>query len=144
MRRLLLAAGVIAALAVPMIEARSEEAALAAVVAAADIDYSDFDDTLMRSMDDAIKELDSNVGGQQADDALTNTAVLRDGLAWAEKYFAAKPQAPLGVGYARDAQQRLALLVQALQSHDFDAAAGNLRAVAKACKTCHQAYKPPD
>ena len=72
--------------------------ALVATVAlasgAADIDYSDFDDDLMRNMDDAIKELDSNVGGQDAQASLANARVLSEGLAWAEKYFAAKPEAP--------------------------------------------------
>ena len=117
---------------------------LAASVWAADLDFSDFDDALMRSMDDAIKELDSNVGGQEADTALANAAVLHDGLAWAEKYFAAKPEAPLGAGYAREGQEHLALVVQAIGARDFDAAASGLRAVAKTCKSCHQAYKPPD
>jgi len=46
--------------------------ALAATVMAAEIDYSDFDDSLMRSMDDAIKDLDSNVGGQDANASLAN------------------------------------------------------------------------
>jgi cytochrome c556 len=117
---------------------------LAASLWAAELDLSDFDDALMRSMDDAIKELDSNVGGQQPQDALANAAVLRDGLAWAEKYFAAKPQAPLGAGYAREGQEHLALVVQAIDAKDFDAASSGVRAVAKTCKACHQAYKPPD
>ena len=86
---------------------------LAASVMAADIDFSDFDDDLMQSMDDAIKELDSNVGGQDAKASLANAAVLRDGFAWAEKYFAAKPEAPLGAGYAREGQEHLAAVVQA-------------------------------
>ncbi len=117
---------------------------LAASLWAAELDLSDFDDTLMRSMDDAIKELDSNVGGQQTEDALANTVVIRDGLTWAEKYFSDKPQAPLAAGLAREGQANLAVLVQSLQAHDFDAAATNLRAVAKVCKSCHEKYKPPE
>ena len=54
-------------------------ATLAASVMAADLDLSDFDDDLMQSMDDAIKELDSNVGGQDAKASLANAEVLRDG-----------------------------------------------------------------
>jgi len=117
---------------------------LAASLWAAELDFSDFDDTLMRSMDDAIKELDSNVGGQQADDAMAQVGVLKDGLAWAEKYFAAKPDAPLGAGFAREGQEHLALVAQSIQAKDFDAASSGVRGVAKACKACHQAYKPPD
>ena len=117
---------------------------LAGAAYAAALDFSDFDDTLMRGMDDAIKDLDSDVGGQDADAALANAAVLREGLAWAEQYFAKKPEAPLGVGFAREGQEHLAQLTQAIEARDFDAASANVRAVVKNCKSCHAAYKPPD
>ena len=119
-------------------------ATLAASVMAADLDLSDFDDDLMQSMDDAIKELDSNVGGQDAKASLANAEVIRDGLAWAERYFARKPEAPLGAGFAREGQEHLAALTKAIEARDFDAASGNVRAVVKNCKSCHEAYKPPD
>jgi hypothetical protein len=131
MRRRLLAAGAVMALA-------------AATVMAAEIDYSDFDDSLMRSMDDAIKDLDSNLGGQDAPASLANAGVLREGLAWAEKYFANKPEAPLGAGYAREAQQHLATIVASIEAGNFDAATSNVRAVVRTCKACHEAYKPPE
>ena len=117
---------------------------LAASVIAAEIDFSDFDDDLMRSMDDAVKELDSNVGGQDAKASLANAAVLEEGLAYAEKYFAAKPEAPLGAGYAREGKEHLAALVEAIEAKDFDAASNNVRAVVRTCKSCHEAYKPPE
>src|SRR5690349_6005464 len=91
-------------------------ATAALATAAADIDYSDFDDDLMRNMDDAIKELDSNVGGQDAQASLANAKVLSEGLAWAEKYFAAKPEAPKGAGMAREGQEHLAQVVQAIEA----------------------------
>jgi cytochrome c556 len=127
-----------------MLLAAGVACALAATVFAADIDYSDFDDDLMRTMDDAVKDLDSNVGGQEADAALANAAVLKDGLAWAERYFAKKPEAPLGAGFAREGQEQVAALIKAVEAKDFDAAHGNVRAVVKTCKSCHEAYKPPD
>jgi hypothetical protein len=130
MRRNWLAAGVLAT--------------LAASVVAAELDLSDFDDDLMQSMDDAIKELDSNVGGQDAKASLANAVVLSDGLAWAEKYFAAKPEAPLGVGFARVGKEHLAGVVQAIEAGNFDAASNGVRAVVKTCKACHEAYKPPE
>ena len=117
---------------------------LAASVVAAEIDFSDFDDDLMRSMDDAVKELDSNVSGQDAKASLTNAVVLQEGFAWAEKYFAAKPEAPLGAGYAREGSEHLAELVKALEAGNFDAATGNVRGVVRSCKACHEAYKPPE
>ena len=111
---------------------------------AADIDYSDFDDDLMRNMDDAIKELDSNVGGQDAQASLANAKVLSEGLAWAEKYFAAKPEAPKGAAMAREGQEHVVQLVQAVEAKNFDAAGENVRGVVRSCKTCHDAYKPPE
>jgi hypothetical protein len=117
---------------------------LAASVMAADIDFSDFDDALMESMDDAIKELDSNVGGQDAKASLANATALSEGFAWAEKYFAAKPEAPLGAGYAREGKEHLAAVIQALEAGNFDAASSGVRAVVRTCKACHEAYKPPE
>ena len=127
-----------------MLSAAGVALTLAAAVYAADIDYSDFDDDLMRTMDDAVKDLDSNVGGQESDAALANAAVLKDGLAWAERYFAKKPEAPLGAGFAREGQEQVAALIEAVEAKDFDAAHGKVRAVVKTCKSCHEAYKPPD
>jgi hypothetical protein len=122
--------------------------ALVATVAlasgATDIDYSDFDDDLMRNMDDAIKELDSNVGGQDAQASLANARVLSEGLAWAEKYFAAKPGAPKGAAMAREGQDHVTQLVQAVEARNFDAASENVRGVVRSCKSCHDAYKPPE
>ena len=118
--------------------------ALAASVMAAELDFSDFDDDLMNSMDDAIKELDSNVGGQDAKASLANVEVIRDGLTWAEKYFSAKPEAPRGAGLAREGQEHLAVVAKSIEAGDFDAASNGVRAVVKTCKTCHEAYKPPE
>ena len=118
--------------------------ALAAGAYAADLDLSDFDDSLMRSMDDAIKDLDSNVGGQELGAAQANVEILREGLAWAEKYFSDKPEAPRGAGFARESQENLALVTKSLEARDFDAASNGVRAVVRSCKACHEAYKPPE
>jgi hypothetical protein len=117
---------------------------LAASVMAAGPDFSDFDDSLMRGMDDAIKELDSNVAGQDAKASLANAEVLREGLVLAEKYFVAKPEAPLGPGFARDGQEHLATVIRSIESGDFDAASSAVRGVVRSCKACHEAYKPPE
>ncbi len=111
---------------------------------AADIDFSDFDDDLMQSMDDAIKELDSNVGGQDAKASLANAEVLREGFAWAEKYFAAKPEAPRGAGLRAKARNISRAWCKSIDAGDFDAASNGVRAVVRTCKACHEAYKPPE
>lgn len=114
------------------------------IAMAAEIDFSDFHDSLMRDMDDAVKELDSNVAGGDAAASLANVKALREGFAWAEKYFAAKPEAPLGHGFAKDGILHLDALEKALSAGDFDGANDGLRGVVKSCKACHEAYKPPE
>jgi cytochrome c556 len=114
---------------------------LAALAAAAEPDFGDLDDALMRDMDDAIKELDSNLGSRDADASRANVAVLREGLAWAEQYFAQKPDAPLGAGYARDGRRHLEQTAKAVEAQDYDAANAHLRGVVRSCKACHEAYK---
>jgi len=117
---------------------------LAASLSAADIDFSDFDDAVMRDMDDGIKELDATVSAQNRAGALATAASLDDSLAWVEKYFTNKPEAPLALGYARDTRANVKALVASLEAQDFDTAYTHVRAVARSCKVCHEAYKPPE
>jgi hypothetical protein len=117
---------------------------LAASLSAAEIDFSDFDDTVMRDMDDGIKELDATVSARNGSGALATAAALDGSLSWVEKYFANKPEAPLALGYARDTRANVAALVTSLEAQDFDTAYGHVRAVARSCKVCHEAYKPPE
>ena len=49
---------------------------LAASLSAAEIDFSDFDDTVMRDMDDGIKELDATVSARNGAGALSTAAAL--------------------------------------------------------------------
>ena len=77
-------------------------------------------------------------------DVVDNVKVLRDGFVWAEKYFAAKPEAPLGHGFVKDGIGHLDSLEKSLSAGDFDGANDGLRGVVKSCKACHEAYKPPE
>jgi hypothetical protein len=130
MRRKWLAAGVLAT--------------LAAAVMAGDIDFSDLDDTRMRDMDDAVKELDATLGADSGAATLATASALEEGLAWVEKYFANKPEAPLGAGFAHEGREHVTALIKAVEAQDFDAAPTHLRAVVRSCKACHEAYKPPE
>src|SRR3954468_2113813 len=103
---------------------------LAVALGAAEIDFTDFDDTVMRDMDDGIKELDATVSAQNRAGALSTAAALDQSLAWVEKYFANKPEAPLAAGYARDTRANVAALVASLEAQDFDTAYTHVRAVA--------------
>jgi len=55
-----------------------------------------------------------------------------------------KVLAQLGAGLAREGQEHLAVVAKSIEAGDFDAASNGVRAVVKTCKTCHEAYKPPE
>jgi hypothetical protein len=117
-------------------------AALSAGLAWAAIDLSDFDDDMMRTMDDAIKDLEPVIAAKNAKAALEDAQVLQDGFRQTEQYFAAKGGADDAVKIARQEQDQIGLVRNALAAGDFDGAAATAREVAKTCKTCHNTYKP--
>ncbi|SEQ16759.1 hypothetical protein SAMN04488038_104161 [Solimonas aquatica] len=112
-----------------------------ASVAFAQLDLSDFDDDLMRNMDDATKDLEPAIAAKNGKAALEDLAILQDGFTQTEAYFA-KKGVDDAVGYARDQQAQALALGQQLGAKDFDAAAATARRISKGCKTCHDAYKP--
>jgi cytochrome c556 len=119
-------------------------ATLATAVYAADLDLSDFDDEVMRSMDDSIKALDNNVAGQDAEAATADLRNLQQGIEWTAQYFANKPGAPEAPRLASEARTTLTTLATALTAKDFTAADDALRATARNCKACHDLYRSPE
>ncbi len=117
-------------------------AALSCTLATADIDLSDFDDDLMRGMDDAIKDLEPVIAAKNVQTAKEDAEVLRDGLKWAEDYFAKKGNVEDGVKFAQRSQEFTTTVLKALAANDLDTAATAARALSKACSNCHDAYKP--
>lgn len=115
--------------------------ALCSGLALADIDLSDFDDDLMRSMDTAIKDLEPVIGARNTDAAAADAAVLSDGFKETEDYFAKKGNAENAVKYAKESQDIVTALTKALAANDFDGAASAARDMARACRTCHDEYK---
>ncbi len=109
---------------------------------AADIDLSDFDDDLMRSMDDSIKDLEPVIGAGNTQGAGDDTKVILDGLKWTEEYFAAKGNTADAVGFARKAEDLTLAVQKALAAKDTEGALTAARTLSKSCKTCHDVYKP--
>lgn len=107
----------------------------------ADMDLSDFDDDLMRSMDTAIKDLEPVIGARNIEAATADVEVLNDGFKQTEDYFAKKGNAEDGVRFSKESQDIAAALTKALAAKDFDGAASRARDMARACTTCHDAYK---
>jgi hypothetical protein len=115
---------------------------LSGVVFAA-IDLSDFDKNTMMDVDDANKELESAIAGKEAQAVIANAQFIRDSLHWAEGYFEKKGGAADAVKWARDGHESAAAIVKSAGEGNFDAAAEAYNALRRACKSCHDVYKPP-
>lgn len=117
-------------------------ALLASAALSAATDFDDIDTYLMQGMEDAVKDLEPVLGASNAEAALADAAVLRDGLRWTEDYFAAKGQVPDAVQFARDGQALVADVVKYIEQKDFANAIAAARKTAKNCQKCHDVYKP--
>jgi cytochrome c556 len=111
-------------------------------IAMASLDVSDFDDDLMRSMDNAIKDLEPVLGGGNLEAAQLDIDLLNDGFKQTEDYFARKGGAEDGIKYARDSAAIGEAISKAIAARDVDAAIKSSRELAAACKVCHDVYKP--
>jgi len=116
-------------------------ASLFATVGLADIDLSDFDDDLMRSMDDSIKSFEPNIASKNAARAMDDARILWDGLKWTEEYFEKKGGAADAVTISKQALEYTGAVMKYLEANDFENAATAARSAAKTCRTCHDIYK---
>jgi len=108
----------------------------------AELDLSDFDDDLMRTMDDTNKYLEPDINAKNINNAREGIEVIRQGLKWTEDYFAHKGGVEDGVKLAQEGQAHAQAIVGALDKNDFNAAAASARALTKNCRSCHDLYKP--
>jgi len=111
-------------------------------VVLAELDLSDFDDDLMRTMDDTNKYLEPDINAKNLKNAKEGTETIRQGLKWTEDYFAHKGGVDDGVKLAKDGQVLAQDILAALDKGDFDAAAASARTMTKNCRSCHDLYKP--
>lgn len=116
---------------------------LASAAAVPGVDLSDFDDDVMRAMDDAYTDLEPVLAASNVPEARTNVAILKEGYDWTREYFSAKkadaPDAPAIV----TAGQKLVLEVEAaLAAKNFSGAVAKARELHDNCKSCHDKYKP--
>lgn len=109
----------------------------------ASIDLSDFDKNTMEDVDDANKELESALAGKETETVVANAEFIRDSLQWAEGYFEKKPSAAEAVKLARQGRELAAAIAKAAAEGNFDAAGEAYTSLRRACKSCHDAYKPP-
>lgn len=106
------------------------------------IDLGDFDEYVMRDMDDANKDLGPALGAGNYEAALADAEVLKVGLDWTEDYFLRKGGTDDAVTLAREGKASLASVFAAISARDLAVASEAARAVNKNCSSCHDLYKP--
>ena len=109
----------------------------------ASIDLSDFDKNTMQDVDDANKELESALASKEKQVAVANAEFIRDSLHWAEGYFDRKGNAADAVKLARQGREFADSIAKSAGEGNFDAAMDSYSSLRRACKSCHDAYKPP-
>jgi len=114
------------------------------VRATVSLDLTDFNDDVMRGMDDTMKRLDSNIATRNATSVATDAQSIRDGLKWAQDYFTKKGNVEDAVKWAKQGQDLADAVARSVQSSDFDASLSSYDSLVKTCRACHDAYKPPD
>ena len=107
------------------------------------IDLSDFDKNTMQDVDDANKELESALASKETQIAVANAEFIRDSLHWAEGYFDKKGNAADAVKLARQGRELAAAIAKSAGEGNFAAATDAYDSLRRACKSCHDAYKPP-
>lgn len=111
------------------------------VVSALDLD--DFDQDLMRAVEDAFKDLEPVLGASNIDAAKDDIAVLKEGYQWTLEYFTAKKAEALDAVEIVVAGQKLLGEVEgAMAAKDFGKAMAKARELSANCKSCHDKYKP--
>lgn len=110
-------------------------------LAFADVDTSDVDSYLMQDMENALKDLEPVLTAGNADAALADAQVLREGLQYTYDYFVAKGNAEDAIKIAAEGQAAVERVFAALDEKDLEAAIVAARETANNCKSCHDIYK---
>ncbi|MDB6062207.1 MAG: hypothetical protein JWM78_2310 [Verrucomicrobiaceae bacterium] len=116
--------------------------AVSASLVVAEIDLSDFDDDVMRTMDDTNKFLEPDITAKNVKNATEGVEILRQGLKWTEEYFVHKGNTDDAVKLAQEGQQHITAILASMSANDFDKAAASARDLTKNCRACHDLYKP--
>lgn len=107
-----------------------------------ELDLHDYDDDLMRDLDRTIKYFEPDITAGNAQGALDDADVLRDGFKYTEDYFSKKGNADDAVEISKKGLQALDVAVRDAEANQFDAAAAAARQVSATCRACHDVYKP--
>jgi hypothetical protein len=106
------------------------------------IDLKDYDDDLMHDVDRAIKFFEPDIKGGNAENALDDAGVIRDGFKYSAGYFAKKGGAEDAVKIAQDGLALVDAAEHAIEAKDLAGAAEIARQLPVTCRACHEIYKP--
>jgi len=108
------------------------------------LDLSDFNDDVMRDMDDAMKRLDSDIAMRDAKAVASDSASIREALGYAQEYFTKKGNAEDAVRWAKQGRDLIEAVTNTVQAGDFETSLSRYDSLVKTCRACHDVYKPPD
>ena len=101
----------------------------------------DVDADMMRTIDDTLKSLDSDVAQKDGKSAADGARDLVETFGKIKAHYAEKPETADAVGFAHHTQELATQALKAIEAKDFDAAADSVSRLARSCKTCHNVYK---
>ncbi|MCR6632865.1 MAG: hypothetical protein NVV74_24030 [Magnetospirillum sp.] len=105
------------------------------------LDFSDYDDDLMRSLDKTIKYFEPDIAAKNAARVSEDAELLLEGFKYSEDYFARKGGHPQAVKIAQDGQFHVEAALSAVKNKDFDSAVNSAREAARTCRNCHDIYR---
>jgi hypothetical protein len=107
----------------------------------AELDFKDYDDDLMRTLDKTIKYFEPDITAKNVEGATEDGEILLDGFKYAEDYFSKANKAD-AVQIAQEGSALVSLALQLVAKDDFEGAAANAREAIEKCKACHDIYRP--
>jgi hypothetical protein len=110
--------------------------------ATVDLDLHDYDDDLMRTLDQTIKYFEPDISAGNVLASKEDAEILQESYKWMENYFAKKGNAADAVKIAQQGQEYIAAASKSVAAKDFDSAANAAHEAARTCRACHEIYKP--
>jgi len=95
----------------------------------------------MRDAEDTVRRLDSNLSLQDPKAALADVDELAHYFEQVEWHYAQRADAAPAAELAKQSQRQAAVVAEAVQRGDFDAALDALGQLTRSCKRCHEAYR---
>jgi hypothetical protein len=103
----------------------------------------EMDSDLMQTIEDAAKSVDSNIATKDAKRATADAKELEELFKQVETYFVRKGNAEDGVKSSQKSKELASQVAKSVAAQDFDTASDAAQDMVRACKSCHDTYKPP-